>query len=711
MSKRLRKQILALLGAAAMLVTSFAGSQTALAAQEGETGGHTMWIVGDSTVSPFTDTYYYPRYGYGTQIGNYLDSSYTVQNLAESGRSSKSYLTDSSAKYAQLTAGIKEGDVLVIGFGHNDEKDDDATRFTDPNGDYKTEGSFAKSLYDNFVKVALDAGAEVILCTPIVRRNGSENTLTNANKHVTAKGDYAQAIRKLGADVNVTVVDLTKLTTELYESIGAEKTLYMHAWTSNKESSVDNTHLNIYGAKKIAYMLATEIAATDTKVAAHISLKEGEPSQESDLVSNPDYVEKPYDSNLEDSKLFEDYVIGNVHFKGTAFGDLGGSPSLDYHKLSTDENGNMNIKVLGNKGKVAATADGIVMYYYQVPVGSNFVLSAKATVNSLDLTNSQVAFGLMARDDMYIDKYDKAIASDYVVAGSLGKGSNCYYRKDGVLGGKGTFSKETLAVGASYTLRIASNSDGYACKFGEEDELTGGYDFQLTSIDSEYVYIGMFAVRNADITYSDIYLEVDGKVLVGEGAETEDPQEPSVEEYTGLLQDESGQFVYIENGVPVKDKYAYVEYDNARFLVANGVVASEVNGLAQDPEHLDDWYFVAKGQIQEQTAGIVGYDNEWFYVQGGKLDTTFSGYKDYDGGRFLVAVGRIAGEVDGLVQDPHNPNDWYYVAEGQVAPYTGLVLYDEHWFYVADGKFDVTYTGPVEYDGETFDVINGCLGY
>ena len=52
----------------------------------------TIYLVGDSTVCSFTDGYYYPRYGYGTQLGNYLDEKATVINLALSGRSSKSFI-------------------------------------------------------------------------------------------------------------------------------------------------------------------------------------------------------------------------------------------------------------------------------------------------------------------------------------------------------------------------------------------------------------------------------------------------------------------------------------------------------------------------------------------------------------------------------------------------------------------------------------------
>ncbi len=57
-------------------------------------------------------------------------------------------------------------------------------------------------------------------------------------------------------------------------------------------------------------------------------------------------------------------------------------------------------------------------------------------------------------------------------------------------------------------LCIESTNDGYACTFGEEETVTGGFDFKLTSIDSEYIYVGMFVARNADVVFSDIHLDV-----------------------------------------------------------------------------------------------------------------------------------------------------------------------------------------------------------
>ena len=65
----------------------------------------TLWVVGDSTLSSFDDKYYYPRYGYGTKLGCYLNSKVQVNNLALSGRSSLSFTKEENYKHS-LREGI-----------------------------------------------------------------------------------------------------------------------------------------------------------------------------------------------------------------------------------------------------------------------------------------------------------------------------------------------------------------------------------------------------------------------------------------------------------------------------------------------------------------------------------------------------------------------------------------------------------------------------
>ena len=153
----------------------------------------TLWVLGDSTLSSFTDKYFYPRYGYGTKLGAYLDEDIQVENIALSGRSSKSYTTE--PQYQTLLSGMKDGDYLMIGFGHNDEKTE-AERFTSGTGNYQQDGTFAHSLYTRYIQKAQAAGCSVILCTPIVRRTAT-GCWSEQELHVTGDtgdfigGDYA----------------------------------------------------------------------------------------------------------------------------------------------------------------------------------------------------------------------------------------------------------------------------------------------------------------------------------------------------------------------------------------------------------------------------------------------------------------------------------------------------------------------------------------
>ncbi len=522
MKKRNRKRISCLLSALLLLVMSIGWSVMAMAddAVNKDSSKPTVWIIGDSTVSSFADNYYYPRYGWGTQIDKYLDGTYEVKNIALSGRSSKSYVNDK--EYKELTAGMKQGDYLLMGFGHNDEKAE-ADRYTDPNGDYKTAGSFANSLYENYIKPAQAAGTTVILCTPIVRRTATAEW-SDSNLHITKDsgdfkgGDYAQSIRNLGKELNIPVVDMTKMTKELYDTLGPDETVNLHAWTSSKATSVDNTHTNIYGGTYNAYLVTKTIKELGVAgISEHITAKEA-PVKADVLKSNPDYKEAEYSGELKQSELWKDAGV----FKGSIFGDIGGDPNLikDKFILEGNEDGSIHIAVNG-KGKISSTTDGMAMYYYKVPADSNFVITANATVNSINKHN-QVAFGLMARDAMYIDVNDKSALGDYVAAGSIQQGTaNCFKRKDGALGYGGKL-ENPVEAGKTYALKIESNSDGYACTFGDNAAISGGFDFKLTSIDADYVYVGLFVARQADVTFSDIKLVVDGKVVTGSDVKPDD---------------------------------------------------------------------------------------------------------------------------------------------------------------------------------------------
>ena len=165
-----------------------------------------LYLVGDSTVASFNDyTYFYPRFGYGTKLQDYFNNVEVI-NLALSGRSSKSYLKEKN--YLKLKELLKDGDYLLIGFGHNDEKADDESRFTDASRPLDDETSFQYYLYNYYVKLALDTHAIPILCTPICRI-AKNNEYQGTAIHDTVTGNYKEAILKLADRLYILGIDLT----------------------------------------------------------------------------------------------------------------------------------------------------------------------------------------------------------------------------------------------------------------------------------------------------------------------------------------------------------------------------------------------------------------------------------------------------------------------------------------------------------------------
>ena len=484
----------------------------------------TLWVVGDSTAAEFDDTtYYYPRYGWGTQLFRYFPGI-SVVNLAVSGTSTLSF--SQTAQYQRLLREMKTGDYLLIGFGHNDEKPETA-RYTNPNTSITTPGSIQYYLYEYYIRPAQEAGVNPILCTPIVRRDPGNN-YTGASGHITAPqttidgtfegGDYAKAIRRTGVAKSVPVLDLTRRTRDIYTRLGAQGVKDRHARSSLREASIDNTHTSLYGAACNAWLIADELSRSSSTLKNYLAETVAEPDP-SILTVNPLYQERAFRRPDGESARWPT-IKG---WKGTVFGDIDAYEYLNdvYFTLSpyADEMVWMRAgRFLENDssaaearvGKISATTDGIAMYYQAIPSDRNFTLSADVTIYRLD-PNNQASFGLMVRDDIYLDTVTSDTLGDYVAAGPLMLGSdapwNCFARKSGVLTQGGDTSR-IYRPGEIVHIEIRKTSDGYTCTFGDNPPVSAGFDFPLTAIDSEYVYAGMFVARSADVTFWNVNLEL-----------------------------------------------------------------------------------------------------------------------------------------------------------------------------------------------------------
>ncbi|MCC8102020.1 MAG: rhamnogalacturonan acetylesterase [Clostridiales bacterium] len=196
----------------------------------------------------------YPCTGIGQVFSLYLKEGITVENHAVNGKSTKSFIDESRLVpiYDRITA----GDFLFIQFGHNDEKKDDPSRYTEPFHSYMEN-------LEKFVNVARNKNAYPVLITPLERRCFGEEGVLKAGEH----GDYVLAMKRVAGRLNVPLVDLWSMSREAIEKAGTERTKkwYMHlspgVFPNYPDGLTDNTHLQYAGAVFFAGCIARGMKA------------------------------------------------------------------------------------------------------------------------------------------------------------------------------------------------------------------------------------------------------------------------------------------------------------------------------------------------------------------------------------------------------------------------------------------------------------------
>jgi len=207
-----------------------------------------LW-AGDSTVQ-FNGIVTYPQTGIGQVMPLYLVSDTEVLNHAKNGRSTKSFISD--GRLDKIEEEISKGDFLFIQFGHNDEKESDAERFTRPDVEFKEN-------LRKYIAVARNAGAYPVLITPLTRRTFVSEHKLDPGKHA----EYVRAMKETAKENEVPLIDLYTMSREGVEKAGDKVTYnwYMHVPANvypykPDGLDTDNTHLQYAGAVIFAGMIA-----------------------------------------------------------------------------------------------------------------------------------------------------------------------------------------------------------------------------------------------------------------------------------------------------------------------------------------------------------------------------------------------------------------------------------------------------------------------
>ncbi|PHQ28138.1 rhamnogalacturonan acetylesterase [Leeuwenhoekiella nanhaiensis] len=232
----------------------------------------TLFLAGDSTV---TNQDVEPWASWGQFISAYLTDEIVVSNQASSGASLASF---NGSRFDKILSQLKPDDFVIIEFGHNDEK-------------IKGEGNGAWGLYTNlltdFIRRIREKQGIPILITPTQRRAFEGAKLKETH------GDFPDAMRKVAQQEEVALIDLTRMSTAMYEAWGPEasrKAFVQYPanyFPAQREALEDNTHFSNFGANELALAVIHALRQSDHPLKNYIrsNAPEYKPGQPNDAGS------------------------------------------------------------------------------------------------------------------------------------------------------------------------------------------------------------------------------------------------------------------------------------------------------------------------------------------------------------------------------------------------------------------------------------------
>jgi len=227
----------------------------------------TVYLVGDSTMS-HKEEKAFPETGWGMPFKYFFDETVTVDNRAQNGRSTKTFLSEN--RWQPVAAALQPGDYVFIQFGHNDE--------VPTKKSYTPEADFKANLL-RFVAETRAKKAQPVLLTPVARRK-----FDAAGKVEETHAAYAAIIRTVAKEQGVPLIDLDQTSQALLQQFGVEnsKLLFNQLLPGEHPNYPagrdDNTHFNELGARKMAQLVLADVRTLKLELADHIVKREVKPA-------------------------------------------------------------------------------------------------------------------------------------------------------------------------------------------------------------------------------------------------------------------------------------------------------------------------------------------------------------------------------------------------------------------------------------------------
>ena len=215
-------------------------------------------LAGDSTVANCPPREF-PMSGWGAHLAPLTNGWGVVHNFAKGGASTESFRDE--GLWADLLAEAGAGDLVLVQFGHNDQKKHHLAART----------GYAANLRTMVGEVQA-SGAVPVLCTSVERRHFLDGRHPNnvpASDAVLEESleDYPEVVRELGQELAVSVVDLNAWTRRLYLRLGPDRSrdLFCHFAAGQHahwpDGLADDTHFSHHGAALVAGEVARQLGA------------------------------------------------------------------------------------------------------------------------------------------------------------------------------------------------------------------------------------------------------------------------------------------------------------------------------------------------------------------------------------------------------------------------------------------------------------------
>ena len=235
---------------------------------------------------------------------------------------------------------------------------------------------------------------------------------------------------------------------------------------------------------------------------------------------------------------------------------------------------------------------------------------------------------------------------------------------------------------------------------------------------------GYTYVQDFDYTWINFYdCDFNGTYVVTQG---ELPASLLMDSYTGLSR-EGNDWVYYKNGKLDRSYTGLCKYNGSWWYVKNGKVDFGATTLCK---YNGSWWYVRGGKVDFSSTTLCKYNGSWWYVSGGKVHFGATGLCKYNGSWWYVKSGKVdfsattlckyngywfyvkGGRVSFTTTLCKYNGTWFYVNNGVVNfNKTTLVKYNGNWFAVTGGKVAWGYTGKMNYNGGTFNVVNGIVRF